>query len=337
MPQGAPRRFRAENLGAGGAAALNGPSRDFRGRWWRRHRRWVSARPTLVYRGLCCASCESGRSRADESERGRTRVCRCVRRQARNSRGGHAPANEAHGSHLPSHRAHNTVTSCGNRGPGNLHQTKLFPVRSVIRAAVVAVVVSACAGFLSAAGAQQTGADAGTPVLFIGYDEDPNALIRSNRIFEWVFAGLHREMASRGYDVIDEAIAADDLGRTISDRRSRAEIVEFIRALHESDDASQGMQAAVLVAIRIWHRTGSTVSRIRMGFEVEIYDPAGRRRLIAFRFPADSSGNDPLVFPAPRECGFDCVMAIVADHVDDVCADLALLVARELDRNLLSP
>ena len=75
-----------------------------------------------------------------------------------------------------------------------------------------------------ATGTQQTSADAGTPILFIGNDEDPNALIRSNRMFERVFAGLHRELASQGYDLIDEALAAVDLGRTISDRRSRAEI-----------------------------------------------------------------------------------------------------------------
>lgn len=203
----------------------------------------------------------------------------------------------------------------------NALQTKLT---AAIAAAILLIANTACAA---------TGVDhdrnVGTniPVLVMGEDEDPNTVKRSSDIFKRVNAELKGAMQRHGFRMIDEESVAVDLGWEITERRPKTELIEGIKLMNKSGNASHRVRAWVLFRIHAQAKDLEFSTKVQTRIDGEIYDAASNQFLDTFEMPRAE-------YPAPADCLESpvCITEVVGDRARDIAAGLGEVLARKLER-----
>ena len=165
------------------------------------------------------------------------------------------------------------------------------------------------------------------PVLVVSEDEDPTTVRRSSDIFKRVIAELRVSMQWHGFRMIDEESVAVDLGWTISDRRSKMELLESIKLMSKSRDATHQVRAWVLFRIHAQARQLASATKVQTRIDGEIYDAASNQFLDAFEMPREE-------YPAPANCLESklCISEVVGDRAREIAASLGEVLARKLER-----
>ena len=202
--------------------------------------------------------------------------------------------------------------------------------------AAVACFVPAALGY--AAAAPETGrnhAGGGTaggtvtniPVLVMSEDEDPTTVTRSSDIFKRVLAELKGAMQRHGFRMIDEESVAVDLGWTITDRRPKSDLLEAIKLMNRSHNASHQVRASVLFRVHAQARQLDFGTRVRTRIDGEIYDAASNQFLDAFEMPQEE-------YPAAADClrSARCIDEVVGDRAREIAAGLGEVLALKLER-----
>ena len=178
-------------------------------------------------------------------------------------------------------------------------------------------------------GSEFTGSDASTniPVLIVSEDEDPNSVRRSSDIFKRVIAELGVSMQWHGFRVLDEESLAADLGWTIADRRSKLELIEAIKLMNKSRNASHQVRAWVLFRIHAQAKQLTGATKVQTRIDGEIYDAASNQFLDGFEAPRQE-------YPAPADClqSKVCISEVVGDRAREIAASLGEVLARKLER-----
>ena len=168
---------------------------------------------------------------------------------------------------------------------------------------------------------------ANIPVLVVSEDEDPTTVKRSSDIFKRVLAELRGSMQRHGFRMIDEESVAVDLGWTISDRRSKMQLIEAIKLMSKSRDATHQVRAWVLFRIHAQAKQLSFSTKVQTRIDGEIYDAASNQFLDAFEMPREE-------YPAPANCLQSklCITEVVGDRAREIAAGLGEVLARKLER-----
>lgn len=165
------------------------------------------------------------------------------------------------------------------------------------------------------------------PVLVVSEDEDPTTVVRSSDIFKRVLAELRGSMQRHGFRMIDEESVAIDLGWTISDRRSKMELLEAIKLMSKSRDATHQVRAWVLFRIHAQAKQLSFSTKVQIRIDGEIYDAASNQFLDGFEMPRQE-------YPAPADCLESklCISEVVGEEAREIAASLGEVLARKLER-----
>ena len=165
------------------------------------------------------------------------------------------------------------------------------------------------------------------PVLVVSEDEDPTTVKRSSDIFKRVLAELRVAMQRYGFRMLDEESIAVDLGWTIADRRSKIELLEAIKLMSKSRNASHQVRAWVLFRIHAQARQLSFSTKVQTRIDGEIYDAASNQFLDGFEMPREE-------YPAPADCLKQplCINEVVGDRAREIAAGLGDVLARKLER-----
>ena len=165
------------------------------------------------------------------------------------------------------------------------------------------------------------------PVLVVSEDEDPTTVKRSSDIFKRVLAELRAAMQRHGFRMIDEESVAVDLGWTIADRRSKVDLLEAIKLMSKSRDATHQVRAWVLFRIHAQARELSFSTKVQTRIDGEIYDAASNQFLDAFEMPREE-------YPAPANCleSALCISEVVGDRAREIAAGLGEVLAVKLER-----
>ena len=114
---------------------------------------------------------------------------------------------------------------------------------------LVAVILAVLVLSASVAAVAQTRSP-DVPVLVVGVDDpDPRNLRRTHEFFRRVIAELKGVMSRAGFSVIEEEAVAVDLKWKIRDRFSKTELLELVKDINRSDNATHGIQALVALSI----------------------------------------------------------------------------------------
>ena len=190
----------------------------------------------------------------------------------------------------------------------------------------VLLFASACATMPPPAGAQ---GNVGTniPVLVMGEDEDPNSVKRSSDIFKRVIAELRGAMQRHGFRMIDEESVAVDLGWEITERRPKSELIEAVKLMSKSNQASHQVRAWVLFRIHAQAKELSFSTKVQARIDGEIYDAASNQFLDTFEMPREE-------YPAPKDCleSSICISEVVGDRAREIAGGLGEVLARKLAR-----
>ena len=203
----------------------------------------------------------------------------------------------------------------------NALQTNLMAAAA---AALTLTATTACAA---------TGADYGRnvgtniPVLVMGEDEDPNTVKRSSDIFKRVNAELKGAMQRHGFRMIDEESVAVDLGWEITERRPKTELIEGIKLMNKSGNASHRVRAWVLFRIHAQAKDLEFSTKVQTRIDGEIYDAASNQFLDTFEMPRAE-------YPAPADCLESpvCITEVVGDRAREIAAGLGEVLALKLER-----
>ena len=205
-------------------------------------------------------------------------------------------------------------------------QSSPFSTVRLLGLAAVASFATACAAYPPIAGAQ---GNVGTniPVLVMGEDEDPTTVKRSSDIFKRVIAELQGAMQRYGFRMIDEESVAADLGWQISDRRPKRQLIETIKDMGTSDQASHQVRAWVLFRIHAQAKQLDHAVRVMTRIDGEIYDAASNQLIDVFEMPRER-------YPAPHDCleSNICISEVVGDRAREIAGGLGDVLARKLER-----
>ena len=192
--------------------------------------------------------------------------------------------------------------------------------------AAVLAFSTAFATYTPPAGAQ---GNVGTniPVLVMSEDEDPNTVKRSSDIFKRVIAELQGAMQRHGFRVIDEESVAADLGWEITDRRPKRQLIETIKLMSKSNQASHQVRAWVLFRVHAQAKELSFATKVQTRIDGEIYDAASNQFLDTFEMPREE-------YPAPKDCleSTICISEVVGDRAREIAGGLGEVLARKLAR-----
>ena len=168
---------------------------------------------------------------------------------------------------------------------------------------------------------------ANIPVLVVAEDQDPATVIRSSDIHRRVVAELKGALQRHGFRVIDEESVAVDLGWIMLDRRSKTELLQAIKLMARSHDASHQVRAWVLYRIHVQATQLRFSTRIRIRIAGEIHDAASNQFLDGFEMPRHD-------YPAPVTCLQQppCLIEAVGDQAREIAASLGAIVAVKLQR-----
>ena len=171
------------------------------------------------------------------------------------------------------------------------------------------------------------------PVLVVAEDEDRNSLNHCNDVHKRVQAELRGAMQRRGFQMLDETMMASDLGFTRdctppidhADRRDKRELVDTIKLMNHSNQASTRSRAWVLYRIHAQGERMTNSTRLQVRINGEIYDSAANTYLDSFEMPRET-------FPAPADCGEVCINEVLGDRAHDIAASLGVILATKLER-----
>ena len=165
------------------------------------------------------------------------------------------------------------------------------------------------------------------PVLVMSEDEDPNSVKRSSDIFKRVIAELKGAMQRHGFRMIDEESVAVDLGWKVRDRRKKTELIETVKLMNKSGQASHQVRAWVLFRIHAQAKKLDFSTKVQTRIDGEIYDAASNQFLDTFEMPRE-------VYPAPADCldSAVCITEVVGDRAREIAAGLGEVLALKLER-----
>ena len=202
----------------------------------------------------------------------------------------------------------------------------LPPTGKRLGLAAVLAFSTACATYTPPAGAQ---GNVGTniPVLVVSEDEDPNTVKRSSDIFKRVIAELQGAMQRHGFRVIDEESVAADLGWEITDRRPKRQLIETIKLMSKSNQASHQVRAWVLFRVHAQAKQLTSAVKVQTRIDGELYDAASNQFLDTFEMPREE-------YPAPKDCleSTLCIHEVVGDRAREIAGGLGEVLARKLAR-----
>ena len=189
--------------------------------------------------------------------------------------------------------------------------------------------LSALAALAAPAANAQQGAGAGIPVLVIIDDEARFALKRSTYISRRFLAELAGAMPRHGLRMVDAESVAGDLGWRLRDRTPRPELLEAVEEMGESHEAEHFHRASLLLQLRVMgqQRTFAVVLSLQVDGEV---------RAVPSTHVVDAIEIPPMTFPAPADCMSsmtECINGIVGDRTKGIARDLAVALARVLQRH----
>ena len=181
----------------------------------------------------------------------------------------------------------------------------------------------------SAAFAADAARNVGTniPVLVMSEDEDPTTVKRSSDIFKRVIAELRGAMQRHGFRMIDEESVAVDLGWTVRDRRPKTELIETVKLMNQSRNASHRVRAWVLFRIHAQAKQLDFSTKVQTRIDGELYDAASNQFLDTFEMPRET-------YPAPADCleSALCITEVVGDRAREIAAGLGEVLALKLER-----
>ena len=181
----------------------------------------------------------------------------------------------------------------------------------------------------SAAFAADAARNVGTniPVLVMSEDEDPTTVKRSSDIFKRVIAELRGAMQRHGFRMIDEESVAVDLGWKVRDRRAKTELIETVKLMGKSRNASHQVRAWVLFRIHAQAKQLDFSTKVQTRIDGEIYDAASNQFLDTFEMPRET-------YPAPADCleSALCITEVVGDRAREIAAGLGEVLALKLER-----
>jgi hypothetical protein len=212
--------------------------------------------------------------------------------------------------------------------PQSLHSTaKLLSLAAAVSFA------TACATVPPAASAQGNVAT-NIPVLVMSEDSDPNSVKRSSTIFKRVIAELQGAMQRHGFRMLDEESLASDLEWTISDRRSKRDLIDTVKLINKGNVASHQFRAWVLFRIYAQAKKLSFATKVRVRIDGEVYDAASNQFLGTFEWPSTATSAGALDFPAPANCLEQdlCITEVVGDRAREIASALGEVMARKLER-----
>ncbi|NVK01078.1 MAG: hypothetical protein HWE12_06005 [Oceanospirillaceae bacterium] len=161
-------------------------------------------------------------------------------------------------------------------------------------------------------------------VLVMGEDSDPRSMKRSSTGFREVLSELKRSMAMHGFRMVDEEAVAVDLGWNITERRSKVELMQTIKAMNESKMANH--QAPVMAVFSInsrMEKVGNIGNKISILIDGELYDIRSNQFLNSFDLPRKS-------YPAPADCGPTCASDLIRDNAGDIAAGVGDALGKQL-------
>jgi hypothetical protein len=174
-----------------------------------------------------------------------------------------------------------------------------------------------------------TGANVATniPVLVMGEDEDPTSVKRSSDIFKRVLAELKGSMQTHGFQMIDEESVAVDLGWKMTERRPKMELIEGIKLMNRSGNASHQVRAWVLFRIHAQAKDLGFGTKVQTRIDGEIYDSVSNQFLDTFEMPRET-------YPAPANCAKSqvCINEVVGDRAREIALSLGNILAKKLER-----
>ena len=134
-------------------------------------------------------------------------------------------------------------------------------------------------------------------------------------------------MQLHGFRMIDEESVAADLGWVIADRRSKRQLIEALKLMNKSRQASHQVRAWVLVRIHAEAKQLSFATRMQTRIDGEIYDAASNQFLDTFEMPLEE-------YPAPKNCleSTLCINDVVGDRAREIAGGLGEILARKLAR-----
>ena len=198
-----------------------------------------------------------------------------------------------------------------------------------IRHATAVLALAAMATPLTSAFAADASRNVGTniPVLVMSEDEDPNTVKRSSDIFKRVIAELKGAMQRHGFRMVDEESVAVDLGWDVRDRRPKTELIETVKLMNQSRNASHRVRAWVLFRIHAQAKELDFSTKVQTRLDGEIYDAASNQFLDTFEMPRET-------YPAPADCleSALCITEVVGDRAREIAAGLGEVLALKLER-----
>ena len=176
-----------------------------------------------------------------------------------------------------------------------------------------AVVLAVLALSAPAAALVQTGSQ-DVPVVVMGVDGGRETLLlRTHELFQHVIAKIKGIMDRAGFRVVEEGAVASELGWRIEERLSERDLIELVKDMNKSRDATHRVRALVVVSI---HAAPETVRSgdvpildtltVRMGGR--IYDVPSNRFVYIFDTPDTEHRASPKCSKLDYE---DCISHVV--------------------------
>ena len=200
----------------------------------------------------------------------------------------------------------------------------LGPAHRVLRFAVVLTLAHVCAAYPGVVAAQGN-VNAGTRLLVMIEDENPNSIARTSPMAQGAIQELRQELERSGFRVITEESVASSLGSEVTRRFPRRMLIEAIKQMGGSDDASVRVDAGVLVRILARMRQSSRRTMVSVILEFEVYEARLGLFLAAHDVPPDE-------FPIQNDCAASvhCVQEAVGNRAKEIAGSQAAVLARKL-------
>ena len=184
--------------------------------------------------------------------------------------------------------------------------------------------LAAAAGLLmaiSAPASAQTGTN--IRVLVMGEDSDPASVKRSSDIFKRVLAEMKGSMMRYDFKMVDEEMAAVDLGWKITNRRPKAELLEAAKLMNASNNATHHTRAMVLFRVHATTKDLNFSNKVTTRIDGEIYDMATNQFLDSFELA-------PAAYSAPADCNSVCISEIVGGKAREIAMSLGDVLGKKL-------
>ncbi len=169
--------------------------------------------------------------------------------------------------------------------------------------------------------AAQTGTN--IRVLVMGEDSDPSSVKRSSDIFKRVLAEMNGSMMRYDFKMVDEESVAVDLGWKFTDRRPKMELLEALKLMNASSNATHHARAMVLFRVHATAKDLSFSNKVTTRIDGEIYDAATNQFLDTFELA-------PAAYSAPADCNSVCISEVVGGKAREIAMSLGDILGKKL-------